>query len=137
MVEPRSFPLNFGNVISTIGGMRQIKSERIGRFLVIEQLDERGRLYKTVFLDYIPVARFDVHQINERRLASVDLVERGICDPKTAGNLCGFHRNTVVRLVRAKRLLGLDAILNDALRPHAIHGLSFTGSPRRYFQNRL
>jgi transposase len=93
--------------------MRQIKSERIGRFLVIEQLDECKRLFKTVFLDYIPVARFDVHQIKERRLAAVDLVERGVCDRKTAGNLCGFHRNTVVRLVRAKRLLGLDAVLND------------------------
>lgn len=97
-----------------MGGMRQIKSERIGRFLVIEQLDERGRLFKTLFMDYIPVARFEVHQIKERRLAAVDLVERGACDRKTAGNLCGFHRNTVVRLVRAKRLLGLDAIVNDA-----------------------
>ncbi len=94
--------------------MRQIKSERIGRFLVIEQLDERGRLFKTVFLDYIPVTRFDVDQIKERRMAAVELVERDICNRKTAGILCGFHRNTVIRLVRAKRLLGVDAILNDA-----------------------
>ena len=94
--------------------MRQTNSERIGPFLVIEQLDERRRLFKTVFIDYIPVVRFDVHQIKERRLAAVELVERSVCDRKTAGHLCGFHRNTVVRLVRIKRLLGLDAIVNDA-----------------------
>ncbi len=94
--------------------MRQTNSERIGPFLVIEQLDERRRLFKTVFIDYIPVVRFDVHQIKERRLAAVELVERCVCDRKTAGRLCGFHRNTVVRLVSIKRLLGLDAIVNDA-----------------------
>ncbi|MFQ6091603.1 MAG: helix-turn-helix domain-containing protein, partial [bacterium] len=49
----------------------------------------------------------------ERRLAAVELAERGLCNQRIAGRICGFHRNTVHRLLRTKRLLGLEAVLKD------------------------
>jgi hypothetical protein len=56
---------------------------------------------------------FNVEVISERKLAAIELVERGICNQKMAGKLCGFHRNTVFKLLRTKKLLGLEAALKD------------------------
>lgn len=88
-------------------------SRRIGRFLIIPHRDKRGRWIKTVFLNYIPVVHFNINDHIERRLAAIELVERGLCNQKTAGKICGFHRNTVFKLLRTKRLLGLEAVLED------------------------
>ncbi|MCD4804436.1 MAG: hypothetical protein K8R07_02030 [Desulfobacterales bacterium] len=32
---------------------------------------------------------------------------------KVAGDICGFHRNTVFRLIRTKRILGVEAVIED------------------------
>ncbi len=51
--------------------------------------------------------------MNERKLAAIDLVEKGVCTQKVAGDICGFHRNTVFKLIRTKRILGVEAIIED------------------------
>lgn len=85
---------------------------RIDKFLIQEQTDRLGTL-TTVFLDFVPVVQFRVENSSERKLAVVELVERGLCNQKTAGKICGFHRNTVFKLLRTKRLLGVAAMLED------------------------
>ncbi len=93
--------------------MLAINSERIGQLRIITEKDYRDRCIKHIYLDYIPVARFNQDDLNERRLAAVELVERGICTQVNAGKICDFHRNTVFKLLRAKRLLGVEAIFED------------------------
>ena len=93
--------------------MLAINSERIGHLRVITEKDYRDRCIKRIYLDYIPVAMFNQDDLNERRLAAVELVERGICTQTNAGKICDFHRNTVFKLLRAKRLLGVEAIFED------------------------
>jgi transposase len=91
----------------------QMKTERIGPFMIMAQTDFRGRVSKTVFLNYVPVAQFHADDAAERKLAAIELVERGLCTNRVAGKICGFHRNTVFKLLRTKRLLGLEAVLKD------------------------
>ena len=43
----------------------------------------------------------------------IELVEQGLCNQKNAGKLCGFHRNTVFKILRTKRFLGIEAVLID------------------------
>ena len=66
-----------------------------------------------MFLDYVPVARFYQDDINERKLAAIELVERCYCSQRIAGKICGFHRNTVFKLLRTKRLLGIEAVFEE------------------------
>ena len=75
--------------------------------------DDLQRTTKTVFLDYTPVVQFDPDILFERRLAVIELLERGICSNKVAAELIGFHRNTVLNLLRTKRLLGIEAACRD------------------------
>jgi transposase len=91
----------------------EMKTERIGRFMIMSHRDHRGRAIKTVFLNHVPVVHFHTEDSGERKLAAIDLVERGLCNRKIAGRICGFHRNTVFKLLRTKRLLGLEAVLKD------------------------
>lgn len=93
--------------------MISMKSEKIGPFRIFTERDERGRLIKTVYLDFVPVVRFDLDNINERKLAAIELVERCRCTQKLAGKICGFHRNTVFKLLRIKRILGIEAVFED------------------------
>ncbi len=72
-----------------------------------------GKDIHTVFRKYIPVARFDSGSVNERKLAAIDLVEKGLCTQKVAGDICGFHRNTVFKLIRTKTILGVEAVIED------------------------
>jgi len=90
-----------------------IKSERVGNVVIFLEHDMKGNLIKTVFFNYAPVARFNTDDVNERKVAAIELVERGLCNQKHAGKICGFHRNTVFKLLRTKRLLGLEAIFED------------------------
>ena len=53
-----------------------MKTEKIGRFIIIQQTDYRGRVVKTVFLNYISVAHFSINEANERKIAAIGLVER-------------------------------------------------------------
>lgn len=89
------------------------KSEKFGDFFTLCSSDERGRKIKYVFLDRRPVIHFDIDSPAERKIALVQLVERGICNIKTAGELCGFHRNTASKIIQTKRILGIEAVLSD------------------------
>lgn len=91
----------------------QMKTGKFKGFHIIKETDRRSITRHTVFLKYIPVVRFNVGNTNERKLAAIDLVERQLCDQKTAGEICGFHRNTVFKLLRTKKLLGIEAVIED------------------------
>jgi hypothetical protein len=93
--------------------MREIRTEKIENLLILHQYDKKGHPIKSVFLKYIPVAQFKVNDPQERKLAAIELVERDLCNQKTAGEICSFHRNTVFKLLRTKALLGLEAVLKD------------------------
>ena len=51
---------------------------KISGFLVGPEYNERGHLIKNVFLNAVPVARFNADDNAERRLVAIDLVERGL-----------------------------------------------------------
>ena len=89
------------------------KSENFGNFFTLCSPDDRNRKIKYVFIDRRPVIHFDIDSVAERKIAVVQLVERGICNIKTAGELCGFHRNTAGKIIQTKRILGLEAMLLD------------------------
>jgi transposase len=97
-----------------------IKTEKIGGLSVwTDQNPRKGKTTVTVYFEYRPIVSFDSNKINERRLAVVQLVELGYCKNRIAGKICGFHRNTVSKLLRTKRLLGIEAIFEDNRGPKA------------------
>ena len=89
------------------------KCERFGDFFTLCSPNERNRKIKYIFVDSRPVIHFDIDSPAERKIAVVHLVERGICNIKTAGELCGFHRNTASKIIQTKSLLGIEAVLSD------------------------
>jgi len=89
------------------------KSERFGDFFTLCSSDEKGRKIKYIFMDHRPVIHFDIDSPAERKIALIQLVERGICNIKTAGDLCGFHRNTAGKILQTKSILGIEAVLSD------------------------
>jgi len=80
---------------------------------IFRETDRRGIARHIVFFKHVPVARFNVENVNECKLAAIDLVDRGLCSQDTAGKICGFHRNTVFKMLRTKRLLGIEAVIED------------------------
>ena len=90
-----------------------IKTEKMGKLSVWTEKDPKGQLSKTVYFDYRPVVSFYPDNINERRIAVVQLVELKYCNQNNAGKICGFHRNTVFNLLRTKKLLGIEALFED------------------------
>jgi transposase len=93
--------------------MLEMKTEKYGQLLVVQRPDKYRRIFKTVFLQGIPVVHFKPHDNSERKLAAIDLVEREHCNQRIAGKICGFHRNTVYKILRTKKLLGIEAVLRD------------------------
>jgi hypothetical protein len=89
------------------------KSEALGDLFTLCSPNERNQKIKYIFLDMRPVIHFDIDSPAERKIAVIHLVERGICNIKTAGELCGFHRNTVTKIMQTKSLLGIEAALAD------------------------
>ncbi len=89
------------------------KSERFGDFLTLCSSNERGRKIKYIFLDHRPVIHFDIDSPAERKIALIQLCERGICTIQTAGELCGYHRNTAGKIIQTKNILGIEAVLSD------------------------
>ena len=81
--------------------------------LVIKVRNKNGELLITVFYKYIPVVKFNADSNSERRIATVELVEQGICDQTIAGKSCGFHRNTVSKLKNLKSCFGISALISD------------------------
>jgi len=96
-----------------------VKTEKISNLSVWTERDLNGKITVTVYYEYRPVVSFDPGKINERRLAVVQLVELGYCKNRVAGKICGFHRNTVGKLLRTKKLLGVEAIFEDNRGPKA------------------
>lgn len=90
-----------------------IQCEKFGKLSVWTDRNSKDKTIKTVYFDYRPVVAFDPCNFKERRLAAVQLVELKYCNNRTAGKICDFHRNTVFKLLRTKRLLGFDALLKD------------------------
>ena len=90
-----------------------INSKRIGQLRIFTERNRFGRIITSVYVDYIPVARFEQDNINERKLAAIELVERGHCNQTVAGKICEFHRNTVFKILRTKRILGIEAVFED------------------------
>jgi hypothetical protein len=111
------------------------KSKRVGQFRIFTEPDERGRVIITVYLDFVPVVRFDRDNINERKLAAVELVERCRCSNTIAGKICGFHRNTVFKLLRIKKILGIEAIFEDERGPKS--PFKYVGKVRSYIKKLL
>lgn len=89
------------------------KSERLGDLFILCSSNQRKQKIKYVFLNMRPVVHFAIDSPAERKIAVIHLVERGICNNKTAGELCGFHRNTVGKILQIKQLLGIEAVLAD------------------------
>jgi transposase len=112
-----------------------LKSEKIGPFRIFTERDERGRVIKTVYLDFVPVVRFEQDNINERKLAAIELVERCRCSQTVAGKICGFHRNTVFKLLRIKKILGIEAIFEDDRGPKSPS--KYIGKVRSYIKKLL
>ena len=96
---------------------KEIKTEKIDGFLIYIEHFPDGRIVKTVYQNYVPVVIFHQDLINERKLAAIELVERCRCKHATAGKICGFHRNSVFKYLRIKRLLGIEAVLQDERGP--------------------
>lgn len=89
-------------------------TERINKHtLITKQNDSKNQLIVSVFYDYIPVARFNYDKLAERKLAAVELVEREICNQKTAAQICGFHRNSVSNFLFIKSTFGIKALLEE------------------------
>jgi len=86
---------------------------KINGLLVGPERSTKGHLIKHVFLNAAPVARFNADDNAERRLTAIDLVQRGLCNNKTAAEICGFHRNTVTQLIKTKCLLGVEAVVQE------------------------
>ena len=87
---------------------------KIDNFLVGSEYDRKGRHIITVFLNAMPVTCFNADENAERRQAAIQLVELGLCTKTIAGEICGFHRNTVADLLKTKELLGLQAVLVES-----------------------
>ena len=96
-----------------------VNTEKIGNLSVWTERDPNGKITVSVYCEYRPVVSFNPAKINEKRLAAVQLVELGYCKNQVAGKICGFHRNTVGKLLRTKRLLGIEAIFEDNRGPKA------------------
>ena len=58
--------------------MQQV-CQKFKEFIFASEHDHKGRLIKTVYLKAMPVCRFNAHENSERRMAAIDLVERGLC----------------------------------------------------------
>jgi len=115
--------------------MPVITSKKFGPLRTFTAREANGDILTTVYLDYVPIARFDTDNVNERKLAAVELVERKHCTQTIAGKICGFHRNTVFKLLRIKRILGFEALFEDHRGPKGPH--KYIGKVRSHIKKLL
>ncbi len=92
---------------------QKLKTGKYCGFHIIKNPYTNGRTVHVVFLKYVPVVQFNPDTIQERRLAAIDLVEKSLCTQAEAGKICGFHRNTVFRLLRVKQCFGVEAVIKE------------------------
>ncbi|MDW7681766.1 MAG: hypothetical protein SCK70_14485, partial [bacterium] len=93
--------------------MERLTTKISDDIIVVKARNRNGFFISTVFFKYIPVANFNANSIAERRIAAVALVEQGICNQATAGNICDFHRNSVSKFISIKSHFGIKALLSD------------------------
>ena len=77
---------------------------RIEGFRIYTETNSFGYKRVTVYVDYVPVVQFDPENLDEQKLAAIELVERHNCSQTVAGKICGLHRNTVFKALRIKRI---------------------------------
>ena len=99
----------------------EIYREKFNNLTIRTNKDYRGNITKTVYFEYRPIVAFAPDNLNDRRLAAVQLVELGYCDQQDAAEICDLHRNTVSRLIKTKNLLGIQAIFDDDRGPKSPH----------------
>ena len=90
----------------------------IDGFRIYTEINSFGYKRVTVYVDYVPVVQFDPENLDEQKLAAIELVERHNCSQTVAGKICGLHRNTVFKALRIKRILGIEAIFKDNRGPN-------------------
>lgn len=86
-----------------------------GFHIIVEKGANGSQIHKvhSVFHNYLPVVQFNPSSLIERRIAVVDLVERNLCTHEVAGQICGFHRNSVSKFCQIKEVLGTEGLLED------------------------
>jgi transposase len=94
------------------------KLERIGNFRVFYESNIHDQKRTTVYVHHVPVARFDPENLDEQKLAAIELVELHGCSQSMAGKICGLHRNTVFKAIRIKKYLGVEAVFEDNRGPN-------------------
>ena len=99
----------------------EISREKFNNLTIRTNKDYRGHVTRTVYFEYRPIVAFAPDNLNDRRLAAVQLVELGYCDQQDAAEICDLHRNTVSRLIKTKNLLGIQAIFDDDRGPKSPH----------------
>jgi hypothetical protein len=72
-----------------------------------------------VFYGYLPLVRFNHADWVERRLAAVRLADEFELPYKYVARICRMNRNTISKLVKTKRLLGMQHILENNRGPKA------------------
>lgn len=93
-----------------------MRTGKYENFLIIKEKGKNGgetHKIHSVFHKYFPVAQFTPNNHIERRIAAVDLVKKCSCSHAVAGEICGYHRNTVSKLCQMKELLGIEALFED------------------------
>lgn len=99
----------------------EVIREKFKNLTIWTNKDYRGNITKVISFEYRPIVTFAPDNLNERRLAAVQLVELGYCDQQEAAEICDLHRNTVSRLFKTKNLLGIQAIFDDDRGPKSAH----------------
>lgn len=92
---------------------KKLKTGKYCGFHIIPNPCKDGKTVHIVFLNYVPVVQFNPDKVLERKLAAIDLVEKGLCTQSEAGKICDFHRNTVFKLLRLKKYFGIEAVLKE------------------------
>jgi len=108
--------LDFTNVFSYFLNMKRQKTKKFNKhILLLNTVDVKTEeiIEVSVFFNYACVAKFNCQKNDERKLAAVELVERGHCTINDAAQICGFHRNSVSKFIQIKNTLGLKALTEE------------------------
>jgi len=104
----------------------ELKTGKYKEFIILKQKDECGNNIHVVYYKYSRICQFNPQMNSERRLAAIDLVELKYCSIKVAGDICGFSRNTVTKLINIKKKYGIEGVIQEN------RGLK---SPYKYVKN--
>ncbi len=91
----------------------KMKTGKVQKFLVLSDSKKGIGGRHVVFLDYVPIVSFHTENVIERKMAVIQLMENKHCSQKITGDITGFHSNTVYNILRTKRILGIEAVIED------------------------